>query len=82
MLVYTSVGSDDTPTNLWTRDALISVREFEKDVVREDDYQATCLAEQVQEETSTTREEYKCMPKGFLSVLDFFPDTSLLETMS
>lgn len=39
MLVYTSVGdSDDTPINLWTRDALISVREFEKDVVREDDY--------------------------------------------
>ena len=39
MLVYSVPGGrgDDT-ANLWTRDSLISMREFEKDVQREDDY--------------------------------------------
>ena len=68
MLVYSvpdGVDDDDDAANLWTRDSLISIREFEKDVRREDDYQSTCLAEQITEETSTTREEVRCLPEGF-----------------
>ncbi len=84
MLVYSVEGSGekDSTANLWTQDSLISIREFEKDVKREDDYQKTCLAEQISEKTSTTREEVRCLPESFTSVLNIFPDLSKLETYS
>lgn len=84
MLVYSAEGSGekDSTANLWTRDSLISIREFEKDVKREDDYQKTCYAKQISEKTSTTREEVSCLPEGFTSVLNIFPDLSKLESYS
>ena len=43
MMIY-SPPDDDETVNLWTRDALISVREFEKDVRQDEDYGTTCIA--------------------------------------
>lgn len=61
MVVYSEVGDDDTPNNLWSRDALISIREYEKDILLEDDYSKICIAEQVKKATDTTKEEVRCL---------------------
>lgn len=82
MLVYSEVGDDGTPTNLWSRDALISIREYEKDMVLEDDYSRICLAEQVKKATASTKEEVRCLSAGISSVLNLLPDASKLEQMT
>jgi len=82
MLVYSEVGDDDTPINLWSRDALISIREYEKDIVLEEDYSSICLAEQVKKATDTTKEEVKCVSYGISSVLNLLPDKNKLEQMT
>ena len=58
MLVYSTPSEED---NIWTQEALIAMREFEKDVKVEDDYRLTCLAEQV----SISKDEVVCTTFGF-----------------
>ena len=58
MLVYSTPSEVD---NIWTQEALIAMREFEKDVKVEDDYRLTCLAEQV----SVSKDEVVCTTFGF-----------------
>ena len=58
MLVYSTPSEED---NIWTQEALIAMREFEKDVKVEDDYRLTCLAEQI----SISKDEVVCTTFGF-----------------
>ena len=53
MLVYSlPEDSDDSLTNVWTKESLISIREFEKDVKLADGFTQVCFAEPVP--TTTT----------------------------
>ena len=60
MLVYSPPEATDVD-NIWTKEALIAVREFEKDVKVEEDYKLTCLAEQV----SISKDDVVCTTFGF-----------------
>mmetsp|Transcript_13451 Transcript_13451/g.18403 ORF Transcript_13451/g.18403 Transcript_13451/m.18403 type:complete len:151 (-) Transcript_13451:184-636(-) len=77
MLIYDAPSED--VENMWTKEALISVREFEKDIKLEDGYSQTCLAEPV---TPGSLDDVRCSSKGFQSVLDLFSDPSKLELFS
>ena len=74
LLVYSS--PDDTQINLWTKDVLIGIREFEKDIQVRDDYKQACLAKYEEEAM------VGCDSEGFLSALDFFPNPQDLENMT
>ena len=71
MLVYSP--PDDQPDNMWTKDVLIGIREFEKDIQARDDFKQTCLV------TYSADVLIGCDPAGFLSPLDFFPNPDNLE---
>ena len=44
LLIYSPPDDADADTNMWTKDVLISIREFEQDVLKSDEYKGTCLA--------------------------------------
>ena len=44
LLIYSPPDDAEIDTNMWTKDVLISIREFEQDVLKSDEYKGTCLA--------------------------------------
>ena len=87
LLIYSSPDEEEV-TDLWTKEALISIREFEKLVKQEPLYKRTCEAEQavsatnpvllyngvsyLLSKTSTDDDDVVCRPESFLSPLDLF----------
>lgn len=71
LLVYSSPADPDA--NIWTKEVLIAIRDFEASVQDSDEFKQTCLLDQ---------ETKKCdSVAGFLSPIDFFSDPSDLEDL-
>ena len=79
MFVYDLPSDDKSITNLWTQESLISIREFEKDVKKEEGYKQTCLAKPV---SGAEEDVVQCVTSGFASPLDLIPDPSNLENLN
>ena len=79
MFVYDLPSDDKSITNLWTQESLISIREFEKDVKKEEGYKKTCLAKPV---SGAEEDVVQCVTSGFASPLDLIPDPSNLENLN
>jgi len=63
MLVYDqTANSDATATNLWTKETLISIREFEKDVKKVDRFEQVCLAQPI---SSSSVNAVQCVDAAF-----------------
>lgn len=62
MLVYSKSEDDTDQESLWTKETLISVREFELDVKREAGFAKTCLAGAV---PGGLIDEVSCLDSGF-----------------
>lgn len=76
LLIYDPEGST---TNLWTKEALISIREFESDVKQMKDYDSVCLANAV----GDSIDDVVCDPRAFSSPLDFFgADVDKIDSMT
>lgn len=73
LLIYSPPDDDGSVTNMWTKEVLVSIREFEQDVLKSDEYKGTCLA-------VDQGDSFPCNPEGFLTVLDFFESPADLET--
>ena len=80
-IIYSPLDEDSTAT-LWTRDVLISMREFESDIKSSDEYTVSCKADP----QLSTAEEIVCDVRAFLSPLDLFASSGSsvvnLETMT
>lgn len=73
LLIYSPPDNDSSVTNMWTKEVLISIREFEGDILKSDEYKGTCLADA----------KGDCDRVGFLTVLDFFDNRAAdLESLS
>ena len=68
MLIYEPNEGDESES-MWTKDVLISIREFEKDIKADPEYSITCYADQI---PGGTPDEVDCKDDAFQSVLDLF----------
>ena len=80
MMIYSPPG-DNEDLNLWTKEVLLSVREFEKDVVKEDDYSVTCWARQT---SPDDLDDVECVDDALDSPLGLLTDEQVkgLESIS
>jgi len=77
--VYSGKNDEKGVANLWTKDSLISIREFEKEVKALSSYKQTCLAKS---KVGGSKDEIECSKKSFLSPLDILPDANRIESMT
>ena len=76
ILVYDPDGST---TNLWTKETLIAIRDFESDIKAKEKFKKVCLADPVPDGAA---DEVFCSQKALSSPLNLFPDQSMLENLT
>lgn len=79
MLVYRGKLKNKGKANMWTRENLMLIREFEKDVRKNGNYKRTCLAAI---DDKANKNEVVCGDSSFLSPLDLLSDDLLLDNMT
>ena len=77
MIIYTL--PNDSVKDIWTKAGLISIREYERKVVADADYQKTCVARKAPGGYTDT---VLCDKSALLTPLSLIPNSNNLENMT
>lgn len=78
LLVYNPLDGVSAANNVWNKDSLIAIREFENETRAKAGYKQTCQAVSMVADSDVVT----CSDRSFITALDFFADSSILETLT
>lgn len=76
ILVYTAPAD---ATNLWTKESLTALRDYEAKIKAMDGFKKTCLAREV---VGGAKDEVECEEMSFQTAMDLFDDPSKIDSMT